>query len=55
VVKESLAEILSKCTAKDGFSVSEIVISEATRGNVRLRGYEIPNSKATVWKIIIGS
>lgn len=48
IKKESLNEILSKCAAKDGFSFNAIINSEAIRGYVVSRNYNMPKSCATI-------
>jgi hypothetical protein len=53
VRRESLEEILSKCVAKDGFSVDSLHKSEAIIGFVKSRGFEMPKSRATVTSYII--
>lgn len=53
VGRESLNEILAKCAAKDGFSIRGITFSEAIRGFVRSRNYEMPKSETTVMKNIM--
>ena len=42
VGRESLNEILAECAAKDGFSIRGITFSEAIRGFVKSRNYDMP-------------
>lgn len=51
--RESLAHLLAKCAAKDGFSVRGIVNSTAIKEFVASRGYIMPRSEATVRKLIV--
>lgn len=51
--RESLQEILAKCAAKDGFSFNAIVHSEAIKGFVTSRNYNMPRSCNTIRKNIL--
>lgn len=53
IKRESREEILAKCAAKDGFSFRAISKSEAIRGYVSSRGYEMPKSESTVKELIM--
>lgn len=46
--RETLAEILSKCVAQDGFSVRSVTKSDAIKGYLKSRLYTMPSSRATV-------
>lgn len=51
--RETLAEILSKCVANDGFSVRSVIKSEAIKGYLKSRLYTMPSSRATVMKHVM--
>jgi len=49
----TLDEILSRCVAEDGFSMSSIVKSQAINGYVRSKGFDMPKCPTTVTKCIL--
>ena len=53
IQRESLAELLSKCAAYDGFSIYALTHSSAIREFITKRGYEMPKSENTVRTLII--
>lgn len=53
VTRISLECILSKCASLDGFSIRQICRSEAITGYVTFKGFDMPKSKSTVWKLIL--
>jgi hypothetical protein len=53
IIKPSLAELLARCAAKDGFSVSGMKNSDAIKGYVKSKGYDLPRSETTIWKMIL--
>lgn len=48
LIRESLNEILAKCSAWDGFSFRAISRSEAIKGYVLSKNYEMPKSETTI-------
>lgn len=52
--KASLAEILAKCAAGDGFSVRAITNSSALKEYVSFKGFQMPKSPKTVFDMILG-
>jgi hypothetical protein len=50
---ESLEEILAKCAAKNGFSIAGITNCDAIKGYVNGKGFEMPQSEKTIWKLIL--
>lgn len=51
--KASLAEILAKCAAKDGFTIEGITNSSALKEYVNMKGYDMPKSPKTVFKLVL--
>lgn len=52
-LRESLDEILAKCAAVDGFSFRGITNSEAIRGYVVSRNYQMPKHPMTTQKLVM--
>jgi len=50
---KSLGEILAECAAKNGFSVAAISECDAIKGYLRTKGFEMPRSETTIWKLIM--
>lgn len=53
IKRETLAELLSKCAAKDGMSLRMITKSDAIREFIQKRGFVMPKSQTTVKNLII--
>jgi hypothetical protein len=52
VQRVTLKKILSKCAAFDDFTASRMIKSEAIKGYVASKGYEMPRSKTKTWNLI---
>lgn len=53
IKRESMAELLAKCAAYDGFSIHAMTHSSIIREFFTKRGYEMPRSENTIKKIIV--
>lgn len=52
VKRQSLAEIVARLVAKDGFSINGVTKSEFIRESISKRGYSLPTSKTSVMKLV---
>ena len=52
ITRESRPLLLAKCAAKDGFSVNQIISSDACKAYLTSRNYQMPLSRTTVWNEI---
>lgn len=50
---ESLDEILSRCVAEDGYSMSSLLKSRAIKGYIQSKGLIMPQSKSTITSSIL--
>lgn len=53
VQRASLAEILAKCAAGDGFSINGTTNSSALKEYVHMKGYQMPKSSNTVFNLVL--
>lgn len=52
VKRQSLAEIVARLAAKDGFAINAITKSDFIRQSISNRGYSLPTSRSAVMKLV---